>query len=58
MVNDFLYVPVGGVFALDDLDLSSASIRGFFDKSSLCLESVSDCDGIVVHDPLNLEMFA
>jgi len=43
VVNDFLYVPVGGAFAVNDLDLPSASIRGFFDKSSLCVESVSDC---------------
>jgi hypothetical protein len=42
VVNDFLNVPVGGLFAFKDLDLTMASICEVFNKFSLCVESVSD----------------
>ncbi len=42
VVDDFLYVSVGGVFALNYLDLPLVSIRKVFNNFSLCVKSLSD----------------
>ena len=38
MVDDYLYVAIGGVFAFDDLDLSLATICEVFNEFALCAE--------------------
>jgi len=42
VVDDLFYVPVSGLFALHDLDLTLASIGEVFNKLPLCVDSVSD----------------
>ncbi len=47
MVNDCLYVDIGGVFAFNDLDLSLATICGVFNEFALRVESVPNRTGEV-----------
>ena len=42
MVNDSLYVFVGGVFSFNDVYLSLASVREVFNDFTLCVESMFD----------------
>ena len=40
MVDNCLYVVIGGVFAFDDLDLSLATICEVFNELALCVKGV------------------
>ena len=42
MVDDCLYVAIGGVFAFNDLDLSLATICEVFDEFALFVKGVSN----------------
>ena len=43
MVNDCLYVAIGGVFAFYDLNLSSPAICEVFNSFSLLIEGEAHC---------------
>jgi hypothetical protein len=40
VVDNCLYVAIGGVFAFDDFNLPLATISEVFNKFALCVESV------------------
>ena len=40
MIHDCLYVAVGGLFAFDDLDMSSATTCEVFNEFPVCVEGV------------------
>ena len=42
MVDNCLYVAVGGVFAFNDLNLPLATVCEFFNQFALCVEGVSN----------------
>ena len=42
MVDDCLYVAVGGVFSFNDLNLPLATVCRVFDNFALCVEGVSN----------------
>ncbi len=42
MFDDCLYVAVGGVFAFNDLYLSSATVYRVFNQFTLCVENESN----------------
>ncbi len=42
MIDDCLYVAVGGVFAFDDLNLPLATVCEVFNEFALCVEGVSN----------------